>query len=99
MGDIFSKKFEFDEKEQIIADVFRQSIVEFVKNGTPLNRHQNWPDIGKELRYLRISPELEVKPGFFNESASFWYRIREHGFDMAQLLPTKEASKSSKEEL
>ncbi|KHJ79638.1 hypothetical protein OESDEN_20710 [Oesophagostomum dentatum] len=61
-------KIDFDEKEQVIADVFRQSFTEFARNGAPRNQHVSWLDVGKDprLRYLRITPEPEMRSGFYN---------------------------------
>ncbi|KHJ80047.1 hypothetical protein OESDEN_20288, partial [Oesophagostomum dentatum] len=84
-------KIDFDEKEQVVAEVFRQSIIEFVKTGAPQNQHEVWLETGKEprLRYLRITPKPEMRKGLCNESVVFWREMRKYGFDMIQLLPTR----------
>ncbi|KIH67148.1 Carboxylesterase [Ancylostoma duodenale] len=74
-------KFDFNEEEQVIADVFRQSFIEFVKTGFYViskdmgfrgttNNHEEWLDVGAgtDLRYLRITPDPQMRLGFYNET-------------------------------
>ncbi|RCN34666.1 hypothetical protein ANCCAN_19485 [Ancylostoma caninum] len=71
-------------EEQVVAEVFQQSFSEFVKTGVPSNDHRAWLDVGTDanIRYLQITPSPRMKQGFYNESAAFWHKIREYGFDI-----------------
>ncbi|VDM77076.1 unnamed protein product [Strongylus vulgaris] len=102
VSDVFIlKKFEFNEDERAVAEVFQQSFTEFVKIGAPSNHHEVWLEVGarSDLRYLRIAPYPELQQGFYNETVNFWRKIRNYGFDMVQLLPTRKPSAEIKEEL
>ncbi|EYB92310.1 hypothetical protein Y032_0195g1474 [Ancylostoma ceylanicum] len=92
---------EANAEEQVITEVFQQSFIEFVKIGAPSNDHEVWLDVGTDanIRYLLITPNPQMKQGFYNESTAFWHKIREYGFDIVQLLPTEKSSKEVKEEL
>ncbi|EYB92302.1 hypothetical protein Y032_0195g1471 [Ancylostoma ceylanicum] len=94
-------KFEFNEEEQVVADVFRQSLIEFVKTGAPSNKHETWLDVGtgEDLRYLRVTPKPMMRLGFYSEPTSFWHNTLKHGFNMMQLLPTEKSGKKEKQEL
>ncbi|CAJ0589169.1 unnamed protein product [Cylicocyclus nassatus] len=96
-------KYDFTKKEQVVADVFRQSFASFVKNGAPTNNHEVWLDIGTEdfLRYLRVTPDPEMRDGFHNDSLTFWHATRRFGFDVTNLQPVKkdEETKETKQEL
>ncbi|VDM76582.1 unnamed protein product, partial [Strongylus vulgaris] len=87
-------EFKFDENDQVIADIFQQSIIEFVKNGAPKNQHVVWQDAGKDtkLRYLRIAPNPEMKSGFNNETVDFWHKLRKYAFDLIEMMPTKDSN-------
>ncbi|CAJ0589176.1 unnamed protein product [Cylicocyclus nassatus] len=97
----FQKHFEFDDKERVVAEIFRQSFTEFVKTGAPSNRHEAWTEVGPgpEIRYLKIAPNPQLKQGFYNETTTFWRKIRRYGFDMVQLLPIKKPLAETREEL
>ncbi|KAL6743809.1 hypothetical protein Aduo_016805 [Ancylostoma duodenale] len=92
---------EANAEEQVITEVFQQSFIEFVKIGAPSNDHEVWLDVGTDanIRYLLITPNPQMKQGFYNESTALWHKIREYGFDMVQLLPMQKSSKEVKEEL
>ncbi|KAL6743805.1 hypothetical protein Aduo_016801 [Ancylostoma duodenale] len=94
-------KFDFNEEEQVIADVFRQSFIEFVKTGGTTNNHEEWLDVGAgtDLRYLRITPDPQMRLGFYNETTSFWHKTLRYGFNMMQLLPAEKSGKEIKQEL
>ncbi|KAL6743806.1 hypothetical protein Aduo_016802 [Ancylostoma duodenale] len=75
---------EANEEEQRIAEIFRQSFINFVKIGAPSNNHKVWLDVGTDarIRYLQITPNPQIKQGFYNESTAFWRKIRQYGFDI-----------------
>ncbi|EPB74221.1 hypothetical protein ANCCEY_06710 [Ancylostoma ceylanicum] len=97
----FCKHFHMNEEEQVVADVFRHSFIEFVRIGDPSNEHEVWLEVGagKDLRYLQITPKPLMKLGFYNESTSFWHEMRKYDFDMVQTLPTVKSTKGTKQEL
>ncbi|KAL6743795.1 hypothetical protein Aduo_016794 [Ancylostoma duodenale] len=84
--------YEMDEKEQIVADVIQQSFISFVKTGVPKNNHVEWAKAGNnaDIKYLSISPEPKMKENFYHEAAEFWHWMREYGFDLTQLMRTRE---------
>ncbi|RCN34669.1 Carboxylesterase [Ancylostoma caninum] len=94
-------KFDFNEEEQVVADVFRQSFIEFVKTGGTSNNHEEWLDVGAgtDLRFLRITPNPKMRQGFYNETTSFWRNTLRYGFNMMQLLPAQKSGKEIKQEL
>ncbi|RCN41050.1 hypothetical protein ANCCAN_12995 [Ancylostoma caninum] len=100
-GMYFCKHFHIDEVEQVVADVFRQSFIEFVRTGYPFNEHEVWLEVGagKDLRHMQITPNPLMKLGFYNGSTSFWHEMRKYGFDMVQKLPTSKSVEETKQEL
>ncbi|KHJ80668.1 hypothetical protein OESDEN_19654, partial [Oesophagostomum dentatum] len=92
-------KVVFNDREQVVADVFRESFVEFVKIRSPSNHHEVWLDVGNEesIRFLRVTPDPQMDQGLHKEAVSFWHRMRKYGFDLTQLLPVKKPE--AKEEL
>ncbi|KAK6757931.1 hypothetical protein RB195_015634 [Necator americanus] len=97
-GVSFSKLTDFNDEERLVADVLRQSFIEFVKTGAPNNSHEVWLDVGTEgsLRYLKIAPAPQMTQGFHNGSASFWHKVREYGFDVIQQLPATNSTLGAK---
>ncbi|EYB92307.1 hypothetical protein Y032_0195g1473 [Ancylostoma ceylanicum] len=95
------KKLDFNNEEQVVADVFRQSFIEFVKTGVPSNKHVSWLNVGtdKDLRYLQITPKPLMRLGFYNETTSFWHKTLKYGFNVVQLLPTEKSVKRDKLQL
>ncbi|EPB74222.1 Carboxylesterase [Ancylostoma ceylanicum] len=84
--------YNMDEKERVVAEIIQQSFISFAKTGVPKNNHAVWDNVGKghNLTYLSISPEPKMKKNFYSEAAEFWHEMREYGFDLIQLMTTRE---------
>ncbi|CAJ0589178.1 unnamed protein product [Cylicocyclus nassatus] len=84
--------FEFNEDDRTVANFFRESLVEFIKTGTPSHHNKSWLNIGSDpnIRYTQITPHPQTNTGFFNLTAAFWQRMRLYDYDMVQLLPRNE---------
>ena len=52
-----------------MKDIFRNSLISFVKNGVPKTGHIDWPVVHptedpKEIQYLKYLPKPEIGKGY-----------------------------------